>query len=229
MRCLQLCVHIAVVVRSLAPSHAPATGTACVAEPCPAGQYHVRGTVRGSRSCKRCAAGRYQPKAGQKSCHECAQGEHSAAGQSRCMSCNNGNVFVLSQGRGTCACRTGSFRIRGGSRCRKCPDGTYQPAAGSRSCHRCPEGSKSNSARTACSQAPCQPGKYHERGSQRCKQCSSGRFQDRSGQRACLPCPTGTLADSSHTMCIRYVRHGDGARTRLRLRRGVSVSNVSDR
>ena len=204
--------------------HTHATGTACVAEPCPAGRYHFRGAVRGVRVCKQCSAGHYQPKPGQKSCRACAKGQHSAEGQSKCTLCDKDHIFLVSRGAGTCACRPGSFRLRGDSACHKCPDGTYQPAAGSKSCHRCPLGSKANFARTACMQGPCQPGRYHERGSRRCTKCSSGRFQDRSGQSFCHQCPAGTLADSSHTMCIRYIRHGDGARTRMRLRK-VDVSD----
>lgn len=50
--------------------------------------------------------------------------------------------------------------------------------------------------------SPCPAGKYAKAGATSCSSCTGNTYTDVEGQAACLTCPTGQTANSTHTGCV---------------------------
>ncbi len=139
--------------------------TVVMCRACPAG-YVGNGS---GTECTACAAGTYQPSAGQSSCISITDGKNCAtgsantsytscvnkAGRTKCdpktckaTSCSAG--YYLSNGE--CVLCEAGYRCPGDNKKYDCTPGTYQPLKGKSSCDACPVGAYSSGYRaTSCS------------------------------------------------------------------------------
>ncbi|PAA72567.1 hypothetical protein BOX15_Mlig024289g1 [Macrostomum lignano] len=148
--------------------------------PCPPGMQSNNGFLKYRISCASCSDGYYQDKPGQKYCHKCPDGHKCPAPKTKAIPCPPGmqsnNGFL-------------KYRIS----CASCSDGYYQDKPGQKYCHKCPDGHKCPAPKTKA--IPCPPGMQSNNGfieyRINCASCSDGYYQDKPGQRQCLPCPLG--------------------------------------
>jgi hypothetical protein len=134
---------------------------------CPSGSEAVNG------SCKRCAAGSFNP-----------------TSNSICSSCTEG-TFSDSYGFSICSqCTAGTFQSQQGQTyCSNCTEGKLSIAAGQAACSDCPASKWSSPGSSTCSL--CAAG-YYLASNNICTLCPSGRFSSAGGQTYCPSCGPGT-------------------------------------
>ena len=169
--------------------------------PCPAGHICATASVvpvacspgsvaltERSRDCVSCAAGMYQPSAGQPACLACPAGSACTKGATSPVSCNAGSIAA----------------VGGAGSCSPCPRGTHQNASAASSCLKCSPGSVCPTG-SAMELAPtCSAGTYadplDESGAPECFPCRQG-YQCLGSGTAPVPCPKGAYSKNGSNYC----------------------------
>jgi len=158
-----------------------ATYSSARCRPCPAGTFS---RASDAPACEACAAGTYQPAAGQSFCAAhtvCTAGAHASAAPS------------ASSDRACEPCAVGRFSAReNAAACGPCPGGSFQPDVGKSFClprSTCAAGERVLSAPNATADRSCQPcaaGAFSaSKNAGSCEVCPGGAFQPEAGQASC--------------------------------------------
>jgi len=112
-----------------------ALGEVCT--PCPVNTYHDIQLG----SCRKCKAGRFQPREGQIACDGCPPGQYTNENIMTCRKCDAGS-YVNEVGSSKCiSCPAGTFAgTTGESACKLCPLGRYSNESASTECFYCGKG-----------------------------------------------------------------------------------------
>ena len=145
-----------------------------------------------------CAAGKFEDRS-QHVCRACVPGKYSAPGASWCDVCPDGK-FSLGEGSREChGCAAGQFAnvaitrgYTGSNPCSSCAAGKFLDQTKRDTCVFCPAGTfgLGASVSSACD-GFCSAGFYSKVGALVCLHCTSGMFQDLSGQSSCKTCSAG--------------------------------------
>ena len=187
-----------------------ATNVEHVCVVCPGGRY-ASGSAMISGKCLACEDGKYI-KANEVSNEDEDESAHDDA--SDCQICLGGEEFVNSSF-GCRTCPAGQVSIaqeKGIFSCQTCQSGRFLPDDREdrqrhdewEDCFKCSSGQFSNSGYQFC--YICFSGKYHFKdtstGSQECKTCNIGQYQNELGQLQCKDCLIGQSATEGSTKCV---------------------------
>jgi hypothetical protein len=170
--------------------------------PAPPGHFVA---VSGATAATPCAAGTYQPAAGQTACIPAPAGTFvAAAGSVVATDCPAGS-FQPNTGQPDCIpAPAGHFvAMPGAAAAEPCPAGRFQPGTGASSCVPAPAGSFVASA-GATAALPCTPGTYQPAmGAIACILSPAGSFVAAAAAAAAVPCPLGHFqAEAGQTSCV---------------------------
>ena len=199
-----------------------------------------------STTCTTCPTGWYNNDSGETSCVPCQAGTTNNTAHTSCTNCTSGKKSRTGgMCETTCTGYSQSIGNSIGNECSTCGDGQYYNysictdcpigwiksqtmIASNGACVECPTGKVNNINRTQCQQCEtgkqlnstncedCQPGKFNPTGGGVCRVCSSGQYQDNTGQSACDNCEAGQYRgdDDGHcTTCAAGKYAGQGQRT----------------
>ena len=156
--------------------------------PCPPGSVAV------NKTCQQCAAGKFAPFYGTRTCEPCENNTFSSEDRTSCHSCPmNTEAPPASPNVTSCICRAGftthaNYTVNAGLPCQPCAVGTFKTHAGNHLCDRCLSGTSAPSQHNVS-----------------CFQCTEAHYA-RPDQSACVPCPhaswSGNLSsDVSNCTC----------------------------
>jgi hypothetical protein len=163
----------------------------------------LHAAAAGLAACPACAAGKYQPRAAQTYCLECAPGSSAArAGALACAKCPAGKFTPLAAQAVCTVCPMGRFAAAGDIACHACEPGQARGASTAANgfggwCDDCLRGTaQAQRAQPSCGRCPA--GRAAARGgAAACEACGAGRFQPLTGQGMCVDCPFGRYVGGS--------------------------------
>lgn len=186
------------------------------------------------RVCRECDDGKYQDEEGQMSCdiysdEMCTESEvKSSTGCTTCQpgleKFDNYNCVKCGQGKysdsnSDCKdCPKGYWQgIMGSTYCISCPEGHWSQVTQSASdkyCEKCPVGFFQNPSDDKDSCKQCSTGQYQDQSGQTsCKVCSAGKYQDLDKQTSCKPCPPAKYQDNTGQDSCKWCSKGEEENT----------------
>ena len=214
-------------------------------QPCHQGTYRITSqSTTQSTTCTTCPTGWYNNDSGETSCVPCQAGTTNNTAHTSCTNCTSGKKSRTG-GMCETTCTGNSVNSSTENKCSTCGDGQYYDnsnctdcpigwiksqtmIASNGACVECPTGKVNNINRTQCQQCEtgkqlnstncedCQPGKFNPTVGGICRVCSSGQYQDNTGQSACDNCEAGQYRDEEGqincTTCAAGKYAGQGQR-----------------
>ena len=158
----------------------------------------------GKTYCLPCLPGSYQSNSGQSICIKCRINTFRPSNNvnQSCQICENGKYTAALKGSSLCIdCIPGKY----GANCKNCPQG-YKRSEDDllTSCQICEIGQTTiKHASVSCE--GCNLGSYGS-AKGKCSLCKTNFYQDKRGQKSCLPCPEGQIPNDKRTACIKVDR-----------------------
>eukprot|EP01047_Picozoa_sp_COSAG01_P016494 COSAG01_NODE_846_length_13141_cov_4.222205_5_plen_2539_part_01 len=195
--------------------YTPTSVAACKA--CPVGRITDTVAERGAAKCVGCVAGQYSNKTSDSlastgyKCTLCTPGLfQDKTGSIQCKKCPPGASTDGLNGSGSIHCMDclpGMWSNKSTVPCKICPSGWVTNTLSKFSatnCSACSAGQSSVTATLDC--APCAKGFISQVAATTCDACMSGRYQNSTGQTACIKCAAGLYAPDSAAVSIKSCR-----------------------